>query len=135
MAIDETLRRALPDNIFPRDRDRWQNWHYNIDHPIDHLFDINNKGYRGGLEDYGDIVAKTQKFLAVALAERKQISAYGGKWSFSEIAVTDDWMVSTGYQDIIAKISAALLQEKYASDDHKLFFVQGGTDIRDKPHH
>ncbi len=129
MAIDETLRRALPDNIFPRDRDRWQNWHYNIDHPIDHLFDINNKGYRGGLEDYGDIVAKTQKFLAVALAERKQISAYGGKWSFSEIAVTDDWMVSTGYQDIIAKISTGLLQEKYTSDDHKLFFVQGGTKI------
>lgn len=129
MTIDPQLRAALPGNILPRDRDKWINWHRNINQDIRGYFDIKNVSDSSSIKSYNKTVASIQHLLGEASKRNEQLRPFGGTWSFSDVAVSPGWMIDTSYLGLMFRVSEKYRGGAYANGDHEIFLVQAGTKI------
>ena len=119
----------LPSNIHPREIPEWVNWHRNIKQKISGYFDIENVSDPSGIKSYKKTVASIQRLLGEASKRNEQVRAFGGAWSFSDVAVSSGWMVDTSYLGLMFEISDKYKGDAYVQGNKQVFLVQAGTKI------
>ena len=128
MPVTDDDRAALPAEVKPRDRDRWINWHRNVEQTIDGYFDIANVA-GATLATYNAATANIQSLLRVARRRGVPLRPFGGAWSFSDAPASPGWMVDTAYLNLMFPMSDRLLHPRFAGRNNELFFVQAGARI------
>src|SRR5690242_3184847 len=79
----------------PTDIKSLSNLHGTFRQSIDNLFNLFNSDTGSIIDRYNATTKDIQQFLARAEQEQRKVRAMGANWSFTRVAYTSDWILST----------------------------------------
>ena len=114
----------------------WVNRHETVHQTIDNLFDIANGETDSIVDDYNAMTLAIQDLIKTAIRQHKEIRAFGGGWSFSEVTCTKGWLLNTKLMNLLIEIrNATSVSTQFQGRIQDLLFAQCGNSMQELNNH
>jgi hypothetical protein len=111
------------------DSTEWTNWHKNFTMSDIELWEAQNPPNAQGLTGLQPLVGDIQRFIDDCAINKKTLRAFGGTWSLSTVATSNDIMLDTRQLNSWYVLPTSHLSSSYPANK-TIYLAQSGTSIR-----